>query len=213
MDGDEVGNLAQLSDGHGGGLLLLEHVSGQVGIVSHDLHAEDAGDLAHALADAAEAQNAQGLALELAAHELILVPVLVDGDVVVGGDGVAADLQHLADGQLSNGVAVQAGSVKDLDALFLGVLGVDVVQAHGANADDLQVLGGVQNVLVDHGIHAHNQNVNITDLSLQLILAGGQGGGGDNFHVLAQDLCDLAGNGVNDKALHDNQILPYNKNL
>ena len=208
MDGDEVGDLAHLGDAHRGGLVLGEDLGGQIGVIGHDLHAEHPGDLAHALADAAKAQHAQGLAPQLAAHEGVLVPLLVHSHVPVSGDGVAGQLQHLADGQLCHGVAVQAGGVEHLDALLLGILGVDVVQTHGAHADDLQVLGGIQDLLVDHGVNAHDQHVHIPDHGLQLVLGRGQLLADLDLHVLAQ----LLGNGlvdnVDDKALHSENILP-----
>ena len=200
MDGDEVRNLQHLVDAHALGVLLLEDVSGQIGVVSDDVHLEHAGQLAHALADAAKAQNAQGLAPQLAAHELILVPLLVDLHVVAGGNGMAGQVQHLGDGQLGHGVAVQAGGVDDLHALLLGVVQVDVVQTHGADADDLQVLGGIQDLLVDGGVHAHDENVILGDQLGQLVLARQHFG--VHGHVFAQFLGDGAVDGVDDKTFH-----------
>ena len=208
MDGDIVRHLADLGDAHGGGLVLGEDLGGEVGVVGHDLHAEHPGDLAHPLADAAEAQHAQGFAPELTAHKGVLVPLLVDGYIPVGGDGVPGQLQHLADGQLGHGVAVEAGGVKDLHALLLGVLGVDVVQAHGAHADDLQALGGVQHLFVDLGVHPHDEHVHVADLGLQLVLRGGELLAGGDLHVLAQFLSDGGGDNVDDETFHKPTFLP-----
>ena len=43
MDGDEVRDLQYLLDGHALGVLLLEDLGGEVGIVGHDLHPEGKG--------------------------------------------------------------------------------------------------------------------------------------------------------------------------
>ena len=200
MDGDEVGDLQQLVDAHAGGLLLLEHVGGQVGVIGHDVHLEGTAQFAHALADAAEAQDAQGLAPQLAAHEFILVPGLVHLHVVVGGDGVAGQIQHLGEGQLGHGVGVQAGSVEDLHALCLAGVHVHVVQAHGAHADDLQVGGGVNDLLGDLGVHAHDEHIVVRDELDQLLLGGEHVG--VHLHILAQLLGDGTVDGINDQTFH-----------
>ena len=175
-------------------------MGGQIGVIGHHVHLEGAGQLAHALADAAEAQNAQGLAPQLGAHELILVPGLVHLHVVAGGNGVAGDVQHLGDGQLGHGVAVEAGGVDDLDALLLGGVQIDVVQAHRADADDLQVLGGVQNLLINGGVHAHDEHIIVRDQLGQLLLGGQHVG--VHLHILAELLGNAAVDGVNDQTLH-----------
>ena len=200
MDGHEVGDLQQLLHGHALGLLLVKDIRGQIGVVSHNVHLEGVSQLAHALSHTAKAQDTQGLAPQLAAHELILVPSLVHLHVDAGGDGVAGDLQHLGDGQLGHSVVVQAGGVKDLDVLGLGGIHVDVVQAHGANADDLQVGSGVQDILVDSRIYPHDEHVIVSDDGSQLLLGGEHFG--VHLHVLAQFLLDRAVDGVDDETFH-----------
>ena len=122
---------------------------------------------------------------------------------MVGGDGVAGQLQHLAQGQLGHGVAVQAGSVEHLDALLLGGVQIDVVQTHGADADDLQILGGIQDLLVDGGIDAHDEHIIVRD-QLEQLLLGGQHVG-VHLHILAQLFRDRAVDGVDDQAFHGKQ--------
>ena len=206
MDGDKIRDLQQLVHGHALGRLLVEDILRQVGIVGHHIHLESMGQLGHALAHTAKAQDAQGLAPQLAAHELIFVPVLAYLDVVAGVDGVAGDIQHLGDGQLGNGVVVQAGGVEDLDALLLGGVHVDVVQAHGAHADYLQLLGCVQDLLVDGGVHTHDKDLIVADHAGKLFL-GGEDLGID-LHVLAQFLGDGGGDDVDDETFHKPTFLP-----
>jgi hypothetical protein len=116
---------------------------------------------------------------------------------------VAGQVQHLGEGQLGHGVGVHAGSVEDLDALSLGGIHVDVVQANGANADDLQILGGVQDLLVDGGVNTHDQHIIVRDQLGQLLLGGQHVG--VHLHVLAELLGDGAVDGVNDQTFHGKQ--------
>ena len=132
-----IRHLQHLIDGHAGGLLLLKHMGGQIGIISDHVHQEGTAQFTHALTNAAEAQHAQSLATQLRAYELILVPVLVYLHVIAGRDGMTRDIQHFGNGQLGNGVSVQAGGVDDLDALLLRRVHINVVQTHGADSDDL----------------------------------------------------------------------------
>ena len=59
MDGHIVRDLQDLLNAHALGVLLLKHMGGQIGVIGDDVHLKDAGQLTHALADAAKAQNAQ----------------------------------------------------------------------------------------------------------------------------------------------------------
>ena len=75
-----------------------------------------------------------------------------------------------------------------------------MVQAHGAHADDLQVGGGVNDLLGDLGVHAHDEHIVVRDELDQLLL------GGEHLridlHVLAELLGNRAMDCVNDEALH-----------
>ncbi len=86
---------------------------------------------------------------------------------------------------------------------FLGGVQINVVQAHRAHADDLQVLGGIQDVLVDGRIDAHDEHVILRDQLEQLLL--GRQHMGVHLHVLAQLFRDRAVDGVDDQAFHDKQ--------
>ena len=79
---------------------------------------------------------------------------------------------------------------------FLGGIQIDVVQTHGAHADDLQVLGGIQDLLVDGGIHAHDQDIILGNQGRQLVLGGQHFG--IHLHVLAQLLRNGAVNRIDD---------------
>ena len=206
MDGDEVRDLQQLIHRHAFGGFLVEDVLGEVGIVGHHVHLEGVGQLGHALAHTAKAQNAQSLAPQLPAHKLVLVPVFANLNVVAGVDGVAGDIQHLGDGQLGHSVVVEAGGVEDLDALLCGGVHVDMVQAHGAHADDLQLFGGVQDFLVDGGVYAHDEDLIVADHAGQLLLSGENLG--IHLHIFAQFLSDCGGDDIDDKTFHKPTFLP-----
>ena len=131
--------------------------------------------------------------------------------VHVGGHGVTGHIQHLGQGQLSHSVGVQAGSVEHLNALGLGAIHVDVVQAHAAHADHLQVLGGIQHLFGDGGVNTHDQHIVIADHVLQL-LAGQRSVGSlalhlssvqvVHLHVLAQFLGDGLMDSVDNQTFH-----------
>ena len=206
MDGDEVGDPDQAVDVHAGRALSSELLRLQVRIVSDDVHLECLAQLADTAADAAEAHDAQGLSAELSSHELVLIPVVVDLDIVVCGDGVSGDLQHLCDGQLGDRVRVHAGSVEDLDAFFLRVVHVDVVGTDCADTDHLQVLRRVEDLLVDLRVHTHDQNVIIPDLLQHLCLGEGLAVGGSNIDVLLQFFRDAGIDSIRNKAFHNDHI-------
>jgi len=172
VDGNEIGNLKQLFDAYALSLLLNKNFCREIRIVCNDVHLECTAKLAYALTDSAEAEYAEGTAAELTSYECILVPVLVNLNVVVSSHGAASKVKHLGDGKLCYCVAVESGCVEYLDALFLSVIHVDVVEANRANTDYLEVLGCVEDLLVDSGVNAHDKNVVIANDSLELVLSG-----------------------------------------
>ena len=80
-----------------------------------------------------------------------------------------------------------------------------MVQTNGANTDDLQVLGSVQDGLVDGGVNAHNQHVIIGNQGGQLLLSGEHLG--VHLHILAEFFGNSAVNGIDDQTLH--KITPF----
>ena len=149
---------------------LLEPGVGDVGVVGDHPHLKAAGPLGDQPADAAQADDAQGLAVELAALELLAAP-LAALDEAVGPDDVAAAGQHEAHGVLGGRHHVALGGVADDDALLRGVGHVDVVQARARPAHDAHVGGRVEEVLVDEGLAADDDAVVFRDDGKELFLA------------------------------------------
>ena len=129
-----------------GGQELVERdlLDGEVGldrddVVGDDLHAEGQGPLGHFLPDPAEADDAQGLAEELRALERLLLPLVglhrQDGLAVVA-DGA----EHEPEGVFGHRDGRRGRRVGHEDALFLGRVAVDVVQADAGPDEDLEVL-------------------------------------------------------------------------
>ena len=111
------------------------------GVVGQYAHLESLGALGNGAADTAHADDAQRLAEEFGAHELLAVPAaLFHGGVGVGD--VAAEAEHECEGVLTRGNRVAAGRVHDYDALLRGGILVDIVRAH-AGAPDYLEAGGI----------------------------------------------------------------------
>ena len=109
---------------------------------------------------------------EFTTNILVLIPLMVDLDVVVGSHRIAGEVEHLGDGQLDDRIGVEAGSVEHLNALRLGSFHIDMVEAHRADTDDLQILGSVEDLLVDRRIHTHDEHVILRDDLGKLRLSG-----------------------------------------
>ena len=169
VDGDEVGLTQQLFER---GPLLDVQVGepgvGDVGVVRDDLHGEAVGPLRHQPADAAQADDAQGLAVELAALELGAAPLAALDEAVGPGD-VAAAGQDETHGVLGGRHHVALGRVADDDALLGGVGHRDVVEPRAGAADDAQVGRRVEELLVDDGLAADDDAVILGDDREQLL--------------------------------------------
>ncbi len=142
-----------------------------VGVVRDDLHPEGAEPLGDEYADAAEADDADGLLVELDAGVLRPLPlaVLQRG---VGRADVAGRGEHQRDGELGGGDDVGGRRVDDHDPALGGRLHVDVVEAHTGAGDDLQPLRGGQRLRVDLGGGAHQDRVDVGDGGQQLGAVG-----------------------------------------
>lgn len=171
VHGDEVGDLQQLVqrqhlDAHLGGARGLH-----VGVVGHDLHAEGRHPLGDQDADAAEADDAEGLLAELDARVLVPLPlaVLQGGvglrDVAGGGDEQTA-------GELGGGDDVGGRGVHDHHAGLGGGGDVDVVETDTGARDDLQLLGGGDRLGVHLGGGADEDRVDVDDRGEQLGAVG-----------------------------------------
>ena len=132
-----------------------EHVIGQ------HLHAQRPGHAAQFLTDAAEADDAQGLAEDLhAVGKGFLFPFVLLHGVSRRGNKPAAG-ENMRHGQFGHRPGGGPGGVADGDAVFLGVVHVDVVHAHAAPDDELQIrVFGLIDVTRSHLCgRAHHQRV------------------------------------------------------
>ena len=138
-------------------------IHGNVGIVAVYVHAQLFSGIGNQGADCAQADDAQLLASDLAASELLLCLLDRFGDVGVGGvvadplvagDDAAAAQKHAADDEFLNGVGVGAWGVEDDDALVGAAIQRDVVHASAGTGDGQQILGELRVVQ----LHAANQH-------------------------------------------------------
>ena len=171
MDGDEVGLGQQLIHLDVRDAQLLFDAGDVEDIKRDDVHADGLGHDAQVLADAAEADDAEGLALQLDALAVgFLFPLAFAHGVARDGQ-VARAGEHVAHSQLCNGLRGGLRGVLDGDAVGFRILDIDVVDADAAADDELQLaaLGLVDVVGADLGLGADDDCVKLTQGSAQLI--------------------------------------------
>ena len=151
-DADGLGGLGQVHrDDVAGAQQLVEpdeadaHLRGAAGgderVVGDDVHAERRQPLGDQRADAAEADDAGGLLVELDAGVPAALPLpLLERRV--GRRDVAGGGEQQADGELGGADDVGLRRVDDHDAGLGRRLDVDVVQADAGAGDDLEAAGG-----------------------------------------------------------------------
>ena len=138
VQGDDVGAAEELLERLGPlDAELAEALGGDELVEGDDLHVEALGALGDELADAAEADHAERLAVELGALELGAVPAPVDQRAVGLGD-VAAEREGQRQRVLGGGDRVRLGRVGDDDPAAGRGRDVDVVDAGAGAADHLQ---------------------------------------------------------------------------
>ncbi len=184
VDGDEVAlheHLRQVGELHRRGNLLVHGGLVHGRIVADDLHAQRLGGLRHQLADGPQTNDAQRLAKDLAAGELLLgllgglAHVLVIGVVAHprhAADDVAARQQHAGQHKLLHGVGIGARRVEDGDAGLGELVQRDVVHASAGAGHGLQVRGHFHLV---HVGGAHEDGVGLVDVLGDLVVVGEQG--------------------------------------
>ena len=162
------------SDVRGGlGLLdaeLLEALGADEGVVRDDVHAEGAGADRDELADPAEAEHAERLALDLGAAELAALP-LAAGEAGVRLRDVAGEREHQRERVLGRGDRVGLRRVGDDDPALGRGGDVDVVHADAGAADDAQVVGALDHLGVELRRAADQDPVVVAD-ALEQLLAG-----------------------------------------
>ena len=104
----------------------------------HHAHLEGTGALDHFAADAAQTDDAQRLAAQLAAHEFLLLP-LAGARGGVGLRDVPRHREHHAERVLGDRDRVSARRVHDQDTGIRGRVEVHVVDAHAGAADHAQL--------------------------------------------------------------------------
>ena len=171
MDADEVrlrqqGVEVDQPDAHLGGPAGLH-----VGVVGDDVHPERRQALRDQDADAAEADDADGLLVELDAGELRPLPLAV-AQRRVGRADVAGGGEQQADRELGGADDVGGRRVDDHHAGLRGGPHVDVVEADPGTGHDLQALGRGEGLGVDLGGGADQDRVHVGDRGQQLGAVG-----------------------------------------
>jgi hypothetical protein len=171
VDADEVGLRQQLVHLNVGDAQLLFDAGDVIDVEREDVHADGLGHDAQLLADAAEADDAEGLAAELDALAVGLLFPLVLAHGVAGDGDVAGAGEHVAHGELGDGLGGGLRGVLHGDAGRLGVFDVDVVHADAAADDELELaaLGLVDVVGADLGLGADDDDVEVAQGLAQLI--------------------------------------------
>src|SRR3546814_5944563 len=119
-------------------------------------------------ADVAATDDAQRLAGQLHAHEARLLPLAGLRRAVRGGD-LARQREHQRDGVLGGGDGVAVGRVHHHDAAPGGGGNVDVVYADAGAADDLQPVGGSDDLRGHLRRGADGEAVVLADDGFQLV--------------------------------------------
>jgi hypothetical protein len=142
-------------------------------------------------ADVAKADDAHGLAGDLAAHVVLLLPA-AGARRTVGLHDVARVGQHHGDDLFGDAVGVRARRVHHVHAFFAGVFGVDRVKTRAGAHDHLELRQRVDDC-GRHLLAAHDQGGGV-GVRLDLLVEG-------RLRVLhhvvsAVRLQDLGGHGV-----------------
>src|SRR5918999_5477361 len=139
---------------------------GDVRVVGDQVDAERGEPLGDELADLAETDDADGLAVQLDARERTALPLALPQGRV-GRRDVPRGGEQQRDRVLGGGDDVGRGRVDDHDAARGGGGDVDVVQADAGTGDDLQPGGGGERLGVDLGGRADEQGVGVGDRGQQ----------------------------------------------
>ena len=133
------------------------------------------GRFADALADPAEADDAERTAEDVAAGEAGA------GVVVICGDGgghpreVLRDADHHREDVLDDTLRVRPRRVNHLDSALGGRLDIDGVVANPVAADDLQVLAAIHRGGVDDPAGADDKGIGVDDLAPDGLRVGSRG--------------------------------------
>ena len=193
MEGDEVGEGEKFFGGDEADGVFAGDGGGDEGIVAEEFHAKLAGAAGDFEADAAEAENAEFLAVEFGALEGFFLPFAgVHGGV--GAGKLAGEGDHKAEGEFGDGDGVGTRGVHNDDAAAGGGFGIDIVDADSGAADDAEVGRGGHKGIVDLDGGADDKGVGVgerfgeildlvvgEDLPTGFGLKNGERGGGNLF--------------------------------
>jgi len=173
VDGEEVGALETRLEVDEFGTEALGALLGDVGVEGDDVHAERVEFLGDLLADAAEADDTQGLAVEFGPEVVAFGPLAVFQADVCLRDRASGRERH-RDGVLGGCANVALGGVGDDDTFVRGGVDVDVVDADTRSADDDQFVGSFEDLVGDLGPGANDESVCVRDcleksLSLEFV--------------------------------------------
>ena len=132
-------------------------INGDIGVIAVDLHPQLDGAVGDAGTDGPQADDAEGLALDLVAHELLfaLLHALCHGGVAgkalspLGGSShIAAACDEHTDDQFRHSVGVGTGRVEHHDALLTAPVERNIVDTGtgAGNGQQVVIEGGVQQV-------------------------------------------------------------------
>ena len=162
VDGQDVRGGHQLGQVHHAGAELGGAGLGDVGVVGQQVHAEGAQTLGDELADAAEADDSDGLVQQLGAVQRLALP-LAGFHGGVGAADVAQAREDQGDGELGGRDDVRGRRVDD-HGTGRGRGGhVHVVQAHAGAGDDREAARGGEDLRVDLRGRADEQRVGLGD--------------------------------------------------
>jgi len=167
VQGDDVGLAQQLIERQQLDLEFGRALGGEVRIVSHDLHAERPGELAHVTADAPQPHDPDRLAPQLGAFEPLAVPLPAPHRLGRPGD-VPHQAQQQPHGVLGRAHRVRPGRVHHGDAAPRRGGNVDVVHPRARARDHPQVRGTREQVGGDPRLAADDQGVRAGERPLQL---------------------------------------------
>src|SRR5207302_1448807 len=130
-------------------------------VVIEDAHAEAETAASDRAADPAEADHAEGLAVDVGAPQEVPFPrlPLSGARIGVGLDDPAGGGHQQREGEIGGGLGEDVGRVGDDDAASGGGGDVDVVVADGDVRDDLQVGRRGQHLVIDGGDDVADQAV------------------------------------------------------
>ena len=200
VQGDDVGPAEQLLELRRAlDAELAEALGGDELVEGDDVHLEALGALGDELADPAEADHAERLAVELGALELRPLPGAA-GQRGVRLRHVAAEGEHQRQRVLGGGDRVRFGRVGDDDAAPGRGGDVDVVDAGAGAADHLEALGALDQVGGQLRRRADQDRVVVADRLAQLLVGHLQAE--VDVEVLAQQLDAGVGDLLLDQDLH-----------